>query len=110
VSQPAISHHLKTLRAAGLVPVRQAGGQRLYRLNALPLREVYDWASLYWNLFTDRQAMPGEFRSVEPEVVMAINGARAENGQSATSGDFDGQRRSDARTGLRAHDGVSRQL
>jgi DNA-binding transcriptional ArsR family regulator len=53
VSQPAISQHLKILRAAGLVRVRQAGRQRLYCLNAGPLREVYDWASLYRNLFTD---------------------------------------------------------
>lgn len=53
VSQPAISQHLKILRHAGLVRVRQDGRQRLYCLNAKPLREVYDWAGLYRNLFAD---------------------------------------------------------
>jgi DNA-binding transcriptional ArsR family regulator len=53
MSQPAISQHLKVLLDADLVRVRQAGRQRLYCLNARPLREVYDWSSLYRNLFTD---------------------------------------------------------
>ena len=53
VSQPAISQHLRILLDAGLVRVRQDGRQRLYGLNARPLREVYDWASMYRNLFTD---------------------------------------------------------
>jgi len=38
---------------AGLVRVRQDGRQRLYGLNARPLREVYDWASMYRTLFMD---------------------------------------------------------
>ena len=53
VSQPAISQHLRILLDAGLVRVRQDGRQRLYGLNARPLREVYDWATSYRNLFTD---------------------------------------------------------
>ncbi len=53
VSQPAISQHLKILRDAGLVRVRQEGRQRLYGLNAQPLRAVYEWANLYRHLFTD---------------------------------------------------------
>ena len=53
ISQPAISQHLRILLDAGLVRVRQDGRQRLYGLNARPLREVYDWASMYRNLFTD---------------------------------------------------------
>ena len=33
VSQPTVSHHLKTLQDAGLVDVRQEGRQRFYTLN-----------------------------------------------------------------------------
>ena len=59
VSQPAISQHLRILRHAGLVRVRQVGRRRLYCLHARPLREVYDWASLYRNLFTDPSGHAG---------------------------------------------------
>lgn len=34
ISRPAVSQHLKVLREAGMVDERQAGRQRLYRLNA----------------------------------------------------------------------------
>jgi DNA-binding transcriptional ArsR family regulator len=53
MTQPAVSQHLRILRDAGLVRAEQVGRQRVYRLNARPLREVLDWASLYRNLFTD---------------------------------------------------------
>jgi DNA-binding transcriptional ArsR family regulator len=52
VTQSAISQHLKVLRDAGLVKVRAQGRQRIYRLEARPLREVFDWAAHYekfWN-------------------------------------------------------------
>ena len=47
MTQPAISQHLRVLREAGLVRPRQVGRQRVYRLNAKPLREVRDWAVRY---------------------------------------------------------------
>jgi DNA-binding transcriptional ArsR family regulator len=53
MTQPAISQHLRILRRARLVRVRQVGRQRVYRLNAQPLRQVFDWASRYRTLFTD---------------------------------------------------------
>ena len=45
MSQPAISQHLRVLRQAGLVRQRQAGRQRLYRLDPRPLRQVHAWAA-----------------------------------------------------------------
>jgi DNA-binding transcriptional ArsR family regulator len=45
MSMPALSQHLRVLREAGLVTVRQDGRQRLYRLDARPLDQVYRWAS-----------------------------------------------------------------
>jgi DNA-binding transcriptional ArsR family regulator len=53
MTQPAVSQHLRVLLDAGLVEAEQAGRQRLYRLNARPLREVFEWSSLYRNLFMD---------------------------------------------------------
>jgi DNA-binding transcriptional ArsR family regulator len=47
MTQPAISQHLRVLRHAGLVRPRQVGRQRMYKLNARPLREVRDWATRY---------------------------------------------------------------
>ena len=47
ISRPAVSRHLRVLREAGLVEVRQTGRERLYRLNAAPLRDVYAWAAHY---------------------------------------------------------------
>jgi DNA-binding transcriptional ArsR family regulator len=53
MTQPAVSQHLRVLRHAGLVEVEQVGRQRHYRLNARPLRALFDWAGLYRHLFTD---------------------------------------------------------
>jgi len=53
MTQPAISQHLRILRHAGLVRARQVGRQRVYRLDARPLRDLFEWASLYRDLFTD---------------------------------------------------------
>ena len=50
VSRPAISRHLRVLRDARLVRERKGGDdgrQRIYSLNARPLRAVSDWADAY---------------------------------------------------------------
>ncbi|MFO0619667.1 MAG: metalloregulator ArsR/SmtB family transcription factor [Polyangiaceae bacterium] len=47
VSQPAVSQHLEVLREAGLVVARREGRHRFYRLEATPLRDVYDWCGHY---------------------------------------------------------------
>ena len=43
VSQPTVSKHLKVLREAELVSVREEGQHRYYRLSTAPLDEVDDW-------------------------------------------------------------------
>ena len=51
-SRPAISKHLRMLRAAGLVATTQRGTARICALNAEPLRVVGDWISdyeAYWS-------------------------------------------------------------
>ena len=53
MTQPAISQHLRILLDAGLVEAEPIGRQRLYKLNAQPLREVFEWSALYRHLFID---------------------------------------------------------
>ena len=43
VSQPTVSKHLKVLREAELVSVREEGQHRYYSLSVAPLDEVDDW-------------------------------------------------------------------
>jgi DNA-binding transcriptional ArsR family regulator len=43
LSQPTVSKHLKVLREAGLVSVREEGQHRYYRLDSAPLEAVEDW-------------------------------------------------------------------
>ncbi len=43
VSQPTVSKHLKVLREAELVSVREDGQHRYYSLSAAPLDAIDDW-------------------------------------------------------------------
>lgn len=43
ISQPTVSKHLKVLREAGLVTVREEGQHRFYRLDRAPFGELEDW-------------------------------------------------------------------
>ncbi|HEY0454159.1 metalloregulator ArsR/SmtB family transcription factor [Actinophytocola sp.] len=47
LAQPTVSKHLKLLREAGLVAVRQDAQRRLYRLRADPLAEIDEWLAPY---------------------------------------------------------------
>jgi DNA-binding transcriptional ArsR family regulator len=54
VSQPAISKHLRVLRAAGLVEVRPEAQRRIYRIRTEPLRALEDWLQPYRDLWESR--------------------------------------------------------
>ena len=54
VAQPVVSKHLRVLREVGLVGVRDEGRARIYRLEAGPLRAVYDWVKGYERLWSER--------------------------------------------------------
>jgi Predicted transcriptional regulators len=43
LSQPTVSKHLKVLREAGLVHVREEGQHRYYHLDTAPLESLEDW-------------------------------------------------------------------
>jgi DNA-binding transcriptional ArsR family regulator len=69
LAQPQASKHLRVLREVGLVNVREAGRQRLYRLNAGPLEPIHDWLSGFERAWEERfEAMDdvlGELRREE---------------------------------------------
>lgn len=57
ISQPGVSKHLRTLRKAGLVQVRQDAQRRWYELKPGPLREIDQWLEAYrqtWSARYDR--------------------------------------------------------
>ena len=49
VSRPAVSQHLKVLKAAGLVTDQAAGTRRIYRLNPAGVRALRDQLDTFWS-------------------------------------------------------------
>jgi DNA-binding transcriptional ArsR family regulator len=54
ISQPGVSKHLRVLREAGLVEVRQEAQRRYYQLRSDPLAEVDAWLEPYRRLWAGR--------------------------------------------------------
>jgi DNA-binding transcriptional ArsR family regulator len=54
VPQPQVSKHLRVLREVGAVDVREAGRQRLYRLNGRALKPIHDWVKDYERWWSER--------------------------------------------------------
>jgi DNA-binding transcriptional ArsR family regulator len=54
LAQPQVSKHLRVLREVGVVDVRNAGRQRLYRLNAQALKPIHDWLKTYERSWSER--------------------------------------------------------
>ena len=54
LAQPQVSKHLRVLREVGLVDVRDAGRQRMYRLNGRSLKPIHDWVTNYERLWNER--------------------------------------------------------
>jgi DNA-binding transcriptional ArsR family regulator len=54
ISQPLVSKHLRVLRDAGMVSVRQDAQRRWYELRPEPLAAVDDWLSGFRHLMQTR--------------------------------------------------------
>lgn len=54
IQQSGVSRHLRILREAGLVTVRQDAQRRLYSLEPEPLRELDEWLDHYRELWDAR--------------------------------------------------------
>ena len=71
LAQPLVSKHLRVLRQVGLVEVRDEGRQRMYRLNAHPLKPIHDWVKNYersWSQRFDRlDVVLDELKDIEED-------------------------------------------
>ena len=54
IARPGVSRHLRVLREAGLVDVRQDAQRRIYTLRADALVEVDEWLGEYRRLWENR--------------------------------------------------------
>jgi DNA-binding transcriptional ArsR family regulator len=54
IARPGVSRHLRVLREAGLVEVRQQAQRRVYSLRPEPLAEVDEWLGRYRALWEQR--------------------------------------------------------
>ena len=54
LSYSLVSQHLQVLRDAGAVERRSEGRQRVYRLDATPLRVVHEWTAEYERFWSER--------------------------------------------------------
>lgn len=54
IARPGVSRHLRVLREAGLVEVRQDAQRRIYSLRPDPLVEVDEWLARYRALWSQR--------------------------------------------------------
>jgi DNA-binding transcriptional ArsR family regulator len=54
LSASALSQHLKILKDAALVSEVRDGRQRIYQLNAAPLREIADWVETFETYWTGK--------------------------------------------------------
>jgi DNA-binding transcriptional ArsR family regulator len=65
-SRPAISKHLRLLRAAGLVVTRKCGTTNVCELNAKPLRAVNEWLREYEVFWADNLRSLKQFVEENP--------------------------------------------
>jgi DNA-binding transcriptional ArsR family regulator len=67
ISQPGTSKHLRVLREAGLVSVRQDAQRRWYELRPAPLAEIDAWLEPYRWMWDTRLDALGEHLDAMPD-------------------------------------------
>jgi DNA-binding transcriptional ArsR family regulator len=71
MAQPQVSKHLRVLREVGAVDVRDAGRQRLYRLNGRALEPIGAWLRGYEQFWSERfgrlDAVLDDLKRMEPD-------------------------------------------
>lgn len=63
VGRPAVSQHLKQLKAAGLVTDRAEGTRRLYEVDPAALEELERYARSFWSAAMTRYARAARTRT-----------------------------------------------
>lgn len=67
VTRPAVSQHLKVLKAAGLVVARAEGTRRLYAVERRGFQSVRDWLDGFWNDALDAFKEAAEREAAKPK-------------------------------------------
>lgn len=67
VSRPAVSQHLKVLKEAGIVTVRQKGTRRVHHLDPAGLGDVRRWVESLWDAALPAFAEAAERAAAEEE-------------------------------------------
>ena len=75
LTQPQVSKHLRTLKAAGLVDVQPLAQQRFYELRPQPLKQLHDWLERY------RQFWDARFDALD-QLVTELHAKEKKNGRS----------------------------
>jgi DNA-binding transcriptional ArsR family regulator len=78
IARPGVSRHLRVLREAGLVEVREEAQRRVYSLRAEPLAEVDEWLGRYRALWENR------LDALHTEIARGKHERRSTGGQAAT--------------------------
>jgi DNA-binding transcriptional ArsR family regulator len=65
-SHSALSQHLSVLLGAGLVTQRREGRNRIYRLRAAPLKEVFDWVEHFDRFWDEKLDALGRYLEENP--------------------------------------------
>ena len=73
MSQPSVSEHLRILRQVGLVNTRPLGRQRIYSLDAVPLKEVAEWVSFFEQFWEEKLAALGRYLAKSRPVSTGIS-------------------------------------
>jgi ArsR family transcriptional regulator len=83
LSQPTVSKHLKVLREAGLVAVREEGQHRYYKLDAAPLEEVEDWTIPFLSADFDGSLREDDAEWADTEEGSGAQGSQAQGPDAA---------------------------
>jgi DNA-binding transcriptional ArsR family regulator len=75
VSRPAVSQHLKVLKAAGLVTDRPEGARRVYQIDPKGLGQIRAWLDRFWDEALDAFAAEVE-RDDPPKDDPSENGTK----------------------------------
>ena len=85
LSQPTVSKHLKVLRDAGLVSVREVGQHRFYRLDSAPLVAVEDWVIPFTASDVDVSEYTGRLGDETREFASTVGKVLADTGYRVTT-------------------------
>ncbi|MFF1571210.1 ArsR/SmtB family transcription factor [Leifsonia sp. NPDC058292] len=85
LSQPTVSKHLKVLRDAGLVAVREEGQHRYYRLDSEPLEAVEDWIIPFVSADIDAAAFGADLADETREFASSVGKVFADTSHRVTT-------------------------